>query len=327
MGNLITKTYNKFQYEVSKAVSDPKADDYAKQQKVQETQDKAVAKLKKENENKKNEMEKERAEKLKASIELEKRSKFNPISHQIHNIAKSILVNGLILIFLGIAMYGGKISANQAIGYNIPFRILSFFYGMIFFFIVIPRAFIFRYAYGIKILNYTFIPLSIYVPEGWVERVFIGPYCYQEDENCIIEKNKVASLYKNGYDNSLKLAVAAAGLAATAAAAIAGTNAAKTTTPKEGEASEQKTPTPSLPSSSNPTAKTVTPPPPSPSSSSKPLPPSSPPSPSPSPKPPSPKPPSPKPPSPKPPPPKPPSPKPPTPTPSKAAAPKKGTSV
>jgi cation transport ATPase len=208
MGNLLTRTYNKVQYEISKKVSDPEADNYAKQQEAQAKQDKTVAERKAELDKQKEQKKQEDAEKKKEADELAKRSRFSPISEQIHTITKTINLYATIFVILGLGLYGGKISANQAIGYNIPFRILSFFYGLLFFFIVIPVAFIKKYLYGTKILNYTFIPLKVHVTTGWAERVLIGPYCYQEDADYFSEKARVADLYKNGYDNSLKAAAA-----------------------------------------------------------------------------------------------------------------------
>ena len=208
MGNLLTRTYNKIQYEISKKVSDPEADNYAKQQQAQAAQDKAAAERKTELDKQKDQKKQEDAQKKKEADELAKRSRFSPISEQIHTITKTVNLYATIFVILGLGLYGGKISANQAIGYNIPFRILSFFYGLLFFFIVIPVAFAKKYLYGTKILNYTFIPLKVHVTTGWAERVLIGPYCYQEDADCFSEKAKVAELYKNGYDNSLKAAAA-----------------------------------------------------------------------------------------------------------------------
>ena len=145
MGNLLTRTYNKVQYEISKKVSDPEADNYAKQQEAQAKQDKAAAERKTELDKQKDQKKQEDAEKKKEADELAKRSRFSPISEQIHTITKTINLYAIIFVILGLGLYGGKISANQAIGYNIPFRILSFFYGLLFFFIVIPVAFVKKY--------------------------------------------------------------------------------------------------------------------------------------------------------------------------------------
>jgi len=231
MGNLFTRTYNKIQYEISKKVSDPEADNYAKQQQAQAVQDKAAAERKAALDKQKGQKKQEDAEKKKEADELAKRSRFSPISEQIHTITKTVNLYATLFIILGLGLYGGKISANQAIGYNIPFRILSFFYGFLLFFIVIPVAFVKKYLYGIKILNYTFIPLKVHVTTGWAERVLIGPYCYQEDADCFSEKAKVAELYKNGYDNSLKAAAAVVAGVAAASAAIAAASSVKTTPP------------------------------------------------------------------------------------------------
>ena len=128
MGNLITKAYNKFQYEISKKLSDPEADSFAKQQEKQAIQDKATAERKQLEDINKSKENQEKEEKKRNALELEVRSKFSPLSEQIYNILNATTKYTILFIVLGLILYGGKISANQAIGYNIPFRIFSFFY-------------------------------------------------------------------------------------------------------------------------------------------------------------------------------------------------------
>ena len=91
MGNLLTRTYNKIQYEISKKVSDPEADNYAKQQQAQAKQDKTAAERKAKLDKEKDEKKQEDAEKKKEADALAKRSRFSPISEQLHNISTNII--------------------------------------------------------------------------------------------------------------------------------------------------------------------------------------------------------------------------------------------
>lgn len=201
MSGLFTQVVNKIQYKISEWVSDPEAEEYAKQQAKQAKQE-AQTQARKQTA-----AEQERvkaAAKVKANArarDIESRSQFSPAR------ASSNIVNGILdwffrLLFILVAMYGGHIAANEAIGYNIPFRLLSFVYGTILFFIVIPMSLYNTYWLNIVPKYYTYLPLSTYEPKGDLAILFLGGFCYKEDQQAIDARNKVAELYKLGFEKS-----------------------------------------------------------------------------------------------------------------------------
>jgi hypothetical protein len=206
--NLIRSLYNKVQYLVSKNVSDPKADAYARQQELQNKHDEAVREREEEIAKEKEELAKDEEERLakqateeKKASDLSVRSRFDT-KQLVHDSAIGILKALGSLIYTILCLYGGYISANNAIGYNNPFRILSFIYGSIFAFYVIPMAIYRVYGKGETMHHYSFLPLSTYVPKGNFEYVLIGPYCYQEDESSVAARRAVEILYSDAYNKS-----------------------------------------------------------------------------------------------------------------------------
>jgi hypothetical protein len=107
-----------------------------------------------------------------------------------------IFIKILIVI---LALYAGKLEANKAIGYSISMRIVSFVYGALFFFIVIPRTIYDLYTYDKKPPNYTFLPIWDYVPNGKIEWFFYSLFSYREDANSRAAREDVARLYKDGF--------------------------------------------------------------------------------------------------------------------------------
>jgi len=238
MGNTLTLAYNKLQYMTAKNLSDPEADNYAKQQAAQAKQDAEAKKRKIEAAKNASEAEQQKKEAQEAALELQKRSQFSSVSE---NMAKAS--DGIIKVFISIALiaiilYGGYISANKAIGYSISFRLVSFLYGCLCFFYVIPQKLIDIYYYKNKFHHYAFLPLSTHVPIGNVERFFIGAFCYTEDDISRAAKEEVRRLYESGFNKSLK----AVAETVTAVGAIAGAAvAANSNNPTKPASSSNKT--------------------------------------------------------------------------------------
>jgi hypothetical protein len=198
---ILTQISNRVNYDLSKALNDPEVDAYAKQQAIQTKQD-AEVKARKDKEEvtaKKNLDAKAKAD-AKASS-LAQRSTFS-VKRALRNTASGILTGFLSLILICFILYGGHLAANEAIGYKIPFRILSFIYGCIFFFIEIPKSFIRRYWYQIQIPYYTYLPLSTYQPVGDFETLLLGGFCYKEDETSSAARSAVGTLYKSAFDKT-----------------------------------------------------------------------------------------------------------------------------
>jgi len=199
--SLVTSLYNKVQYLASNQLSDPNADAYARQQAEQAKQD-AEAKKREEvaaAEKAKADAKKEEADA--AAAELSARSKFDS-RKLITDTANGILTGLGSVILICFCLYGGHLAANQAIGYNAPFRVLSFLYGAIVFFYVIPRSLYKVYGKGETLPYYSFLPLSTYVPNGNLEGIVLGLFCYQENDETIAARKVVEELYAAAYNKS-----------------------------------------------------------------------------------------------------------------------------
>jgi len=199
--SVFTQIGNKIQYSIAQVVSDPKADEYARQQAIQARQD-AEAKARRDAEYARA-SEQERA-RMKADADakaLSERSQFKP-QRATGNVASGIIRGFMNFILTLVILYGGHLAMNEAIGYKIPFRILSFAYGCLFFFIEIPKMLIRRYAYQIKPPYYTYFPLSTYEPNGDLEILFVGPFCYKEDEASQMARATVETLYRTAFEKS-----------------------------------------------------------------------------------------------------------------------------
>jgi len=199
--SLITKLSNKINYYTSKALDDPDAEEYVKQQAIQEAQDKAVAdrKLAEDADAAKQASDAEVAS-LKIK-DLETRNKFS-VTRATGDTASGILKIFGSLLLVGIMMYGGHLAANQAIGYNAPFRLLTFLYGSLFFFYHIPKGLYDKYINKKKLEFYSFLPLSTYHPTGDLEKFFIGPFCYSETQESQAARAVVQSLYSTAFTKS-----------------------------------------------------------------------------------------------------------------------------
>jgi hypothetical protein len=200
--SLLTKINNKLQYTISQAVSDPNADAYAKQQADQLKQD-AETKKRIDEAKMKEEADIAAREQAEKDAEILKRKSTFSSSRLIGNAAAGIL-NAFTTFFLAALMlYSGHLVANEAIGYNIPFRLLSFVYGALLFFWIIPKSLIQKYYYMMQIPYHAFLPLSTYEPVTSFEKIVYGPFCYVEDETVSQAKQAVEALYNNGYLKSI----------------------------------------------------------------------------------------------------------------------------
>jgi hypothetical protein len=205
MGNTVSLAYKKFQYQLDEYLKDPEAENHAKQLKLQADQDAAVAKRKAKTTEEKEKADAEALEKKIAADALTARSRFSSPMTIISKIASSILSTFFSLIVIGIALYAGKLEANKAMGYSIPMRILSFIYGAVFFFFVIPKCLYEIYWLNKPIPDYAFLPLTTYMPVGNLEYLFFGPFSYIEDANIGSAHTEVMELYKKGFAKSTEV--------------------------------------------------------------------------------------------------------------------------
>ena len=210
MGNTLTLAVNKVQYQLDAYLKDPEAENHAKQLAAQKVQDEAKEKRKALVSKSKSELdEKSKAAKAEAE-DLAKRSSFSPPQTIAAKISKGILSTFISLIFIAFIMYAGKIEANKAIGYSVPMRIVSFIYGALFFFIVIPKSLYEIFWLKMAIPDYAPLPIWNYVPDGWAEQLFFGAFSYVEDANSKVARERVAQLYSDGFSGKISTPVAAA---------------------------------------------------------------------------------------------------------------------
>jgi hypothetical protein len=199
--SIFTKVVNKVQYVTSKSLDDPKAAEFAKEKAIQDAQDKAVAERKAAADSiaaKELAKKKETDEKAKT---LEDKSKYN-VYRAAGNAASGILSVFFSLLLVSLMLYGGHLVANRDIGYNTPFRLLSFFYGTIFFFYHIPKGLYDKYISKKHLEYYTFLPLSTYAPTGDLEKIFFGPFCYTETQTALEARSLVEQMYSTAFQQT-----------------------------------------------------------------------------------------------------------------------------
>ena len=208
---------------------DPKAEEYAQKKAEREAQKAADDRRRAEiaqsqlTEQQKKEANDEITAKEKADREaLATRSQFN-ISQLIGQSSDGIYFHVKALLLTCFMIYGGHIAVNQAIGYNIPFRILTFVYGMLCSIYIVPKALYDIYWKHIDLPYYAFFPLSTYQPKGNLEKYIIGPFCYIETPEAVAAREAVVKLYESGF---VKTVQAIAGATATVGA-IAGSKGNK----------------------------------------------------------------------------------------------------
>jgi hypothetical protein len=207
MGNTLTLVVNKIQYEADKYLKDPEADNHAKQLAAQKIQDEAKAKRKALLSKSKEELE-EKAIKDKAEAEeLASRSQFSSPQTFLAKASKAIITTFFSFLLIGIMLYAGKLEANKAIGYSPPMRIVSFIYGALFFFIVIPKSLYDIYWLKKKIPDYAALPIWNYVPNGFVEQVFFGLFSYIEDGDMKAAREEITRLYSQGSSGVITMPV------------------------------------------------------------------------------------------------------------------------
>ena len=199
--SLLTQISNKLQYSVSQWASDPEAEAYAKDKAKQDEQNAETKKRIDEAKKKSDDAATAKAETEAEAKSVADRSEFKP-QRATGNVAAGIVKGFMSLILTLLILYGGHLAANEAIGYKIPFRILSFVYGCLFFFIEIPKMLIRRYWYEIKPAYYTYLPISTYEPMGDLEILFLGAFCYKEDNASQMARATVEALYKTAFEKS-----------------------------------------------------------------------------------------------------------------------------
>jgi len=199
--SLLTQVANKIKYMISQFVSDPEADAYARQQADQAAQDADTKKRIDEAKAQADADAKVKADTDAAAAELEERSQFKS-KRAATSIASGVLKGFFSLFLFMFLLYGGHLAANQAIGYRVPFRLFMFIIGFLLSFYYIPKSLFDRYYTKIKPPYYSFLPISTYQPVGILQDIFLGGFCYTEDDNSRAARAAVESLYLTGFNKS-----------------------------------------------------------------------------------------------------------------------------
>ncbi|NBO71388.1 hypothetical protein EBV26_13055, partial [bacterium] len=268
MGNTLTLLSNKINHTIYTNLNDPEAEAYAKEQAKKAEQDKLVAERKAVADANKAEKDKALAKKQEEDAVKAERSKFKPIKHTGGLVAKKSIDMFWSLLVTLLALYAGSISANKAIGYNIPFRLFSFLYGVILFPLVYIMLIIDMYRGTTKHMH-AFLPLMRYPqptwngemwngPSGWIERIFWGPFSYTDDGSVSLDaaREEVKNLYINAAGATATIVGA---LTAVAGASKVASKSAPSTLPVKPAPTPAPTTTPTTPAPTTPAPTTPAP--------------------------------------------------------------------
>jgi hypothetical protein len=194
MGSLFTKIKNAIEYRIDSVISDPEAEKYSKRKAKQDAHDEKVAENKQMRTEQQTTARNKAKQKEKQDAEIARNSKFN------YNRAKGQFGRGVLfwtwaIILIICVLFGGYVAANDAIGYSIHTRILSFFYGCLFFWYIIPKYMYRKLWLKEVISSYALLPLII--SQSPVS--FLGSIIYyMEDVNAKAAKIHIEQLYKAG---------------------------------------------------------------------------------------------------------------------------------
>jgi cation transport ATPase len=164
--SLIADALNSIQYQIKKAVSDPEANKYAKEQETKakfKEDAKKQEDLRKQAQTTKDAETKAASEKLKAEKkEAEERSKFS-FTRLFGTVFGTFLTIFLIFLLFFCGVLGASLATNLNLYHSAPYRVLYAIYGFLFFFLVIPYVLGYRWFWkGKQPRFYSLIPLVPY---------------------------------------------------------------------------------------------------------------------------------------------------------------------
>jgi hypothetical protein len=194
MGSLFTKIQNAIEYRIDSVISDPEVDKYSKRKAIQDEHDEKVAENRRERAEQRAIAGNKAKQKQAEDAEIARKSKFN-YNRAKGEFGRGVLFWTFMIILIICVLFGGYVAANDAIGYSIHTRILSFMYGCLFFWYIIPK-YMYRKLWLKEVLpNYALLPLII--SQGPISSLGSIIY-YMEDANAKAAKIYVEELYKAG---------------------------------------------------------------------------------------------------------------------------------
>ena len=164
--SLLEDAWNSIQYQIKKAVSDPEANSYAKEQadaqkKIEDA--KAAEETAKQTKAKKEAEEKAAADKAAAEVQAAKDRNTFSFIRMFGTVGGTFFIIFMVfLLFFG-AVLGASLATNLNLYLSTPYRILYAIYGFLFFFVVIPYVLGYRWFWkGKRPRFYSLIPLIPY---------------------------------------------------------------------------------------------------------------------------------------------------------------------
>lgn len=177
--SIFSRINNLISYKVYQATTDPDAKRFADEQNAARKQQEAAAAA--------------AATKKQAEEDAKKQQDSNykkatySTSQFVKDVVKYTTLSFMIFIFVLFAVYSGHLAANDAIGREVPYRILYFIYGALFCIGVVPYYLIQRLR-GRSIKSYAILPIREGpVPSG-IEGFFLSFISYLPDEESLAAK-------------------------------------------------------------------------------------------------------------------------------------------
>ena len=186
MASLLNQITNSIQYTVHKATYDPEATAFAEKQaaeREQEARRSAVlaAEAAAAAEQKRKDDEKAEAA---AAVEAERERRANFSGTRMVGRAMGIigiLVSVFAMVVLGVL--GASLATNLNLYREMPYRILYAIYGFLFFWVVIPYVFLYRWWWnGKKPRFYAMVPIVPYRFTNHIAAMLLGWMSYKPDE-------------------------------------------------------------------------------------------------------------------------------------------------
>ena len=184
--SLLEKAYNSIQYQINKAISDPEADKYAKEQadKAKKQQDAAIAADIK---NKTKAEHEENLKKEKLKMEAEQKAAKDRSTFSFTRLFGTVFGSTITILLIFLIFFGAVVGASMATNLNLyrslPYRIFYAIYGFLFFFIVIPYVIGYRWLWkGKKPKFYSLIPIIPYHLDNKYAALLFSWLSYKPDD-------------------------------------------------------------------------------------------------------------------------------------------------
>ena len=184
--SFVRQLVNKVTYGIHNLVSDPEAEEFAKEQKaIADAEAAALAKAKAKGDAEavaKAKKKKEEAEAAAKAAEEKERGTFS-ITRAIRRITAIIIPIVSIFLLIVVGIYGSSLATNLNVYQEWPMRILYAIYGFLFFWLVIPYVLLYRWYWkGIRPRFYAIIPLIPYKFDNYYAALLFGWMTFKPED-------------------------------------------------------------------------------------------------------------------------------------------------